>query len=100
MSRTKRGIPYKHYWGQTKKEAQEWAEQNKDNKYFYRRYLLHGTDTANVNPGTHEYFNRAHRVGRAIVRNKLRPHLVQDKYYHFDDSRYRRIYKQVWWEIY
>lgn len=103
MSRTKRKPQLRHYWGCTKREAAKLAESFKGTRYedrFYHDYRLHGTDNTNVSYGTREYFNRAHRIGRAIVRNKLRPHLVQDEDYYFDDSRYYRVYKQVWWEIY
>ena len=102
MARTKRSTAYKHYWGSTKEEAKEFAEEydthNRD--YFMRWYLLHGTDAKNWSPRTHYYFNRAHRVGRRLERDSLRPHLVMDENYDFDDSRYRRKLKGVWWEIY
>jgi hypothetical protein len=112
MARTKRNIPYDHYWGNTKKEAKEYWEKIKledgwntrwGRSYLEsieRAYLLHGTDAKNLTPGTHEYFNRANRVARRIERDKLRPHKVLEEDFDFDDSRYRRKYKGIWWEIY
>ena len=67
---------------------------------FYRAYLLHGTDAGNLNPKTHEFYNRAHRVRRRMERDQLRPHLVQDEDFYFDDSHAIQKYKGVWWEIY
>ena len=98
MSRTKRGIAYKNYWGSTKEEAKKFAEEYGDT-YFTRWYLLHGTDAKNWGPGTREYFNRAHRAGRCAARNQLRPHLINDEF-DFDPSTHTRKLKGVWWEIY
>lgn len=103
MAKTKRGIAYRHCWGGTKKEAKKWADEFSDSRYhdyFYRNYLLHGTDAKNWNPSTHYYFNQAHRVGRRVARDQLRPHIVLDENFDFDDSRYRARYKGVWWDIY
>ena len=107
MARTRRGIPYKHYWGSTKKELREWIDKYPETPWtvrykisLERDFLLHGTDSRNYTPGTHEYFNRANRVGRRIERDSLRPHLVLAEDYDFDDSHYRRKYKGVWWDIY
>lgn len=104
MARTKRNIPHKHYWGNTKKQLKLYIEQLPDYLSEYKQslqrdYLLHGTESRNYSMGTHEYFNRAHRVGRRIEREQLRPQNIQDDY-DFDDSRYRAKYKGVWWEIY
>jgi len=99
MSRTKRGVAYKHYWGSTKEEAKKFAEEY-DKEYFTRWYLLHGTDAKNWSPHTHYYFNIANRVGRRIARDSLRPHLIMDEDYDFDDARYLAKYKGVWWDIY
>jgi len=103
MARTKRGTAYKHYWGGTKEEAKKWAEEFKGSRsedYFYRIYLLHGTDAKNFSPRTHYYFNRVHRIGRRVARDQLRPHLVLGEDYDFDDSHYIARYKGVWWDIY
>ena len=107
MARTKRGIPYKHYWGMTKKEMRAWIDRYPDYTWIgnykenlERDYLLHGTDSRNYSAGTHEYFNRANRIGRRVARDQLRPHIVMDEDFEFDDSRYRAKYKGVWWEIY
>ena len=100
MSRTRRNIPYKHYWGDTKEECKNWADQFKGTRYYdyyYHRYLLHGTDTANVGYRTHEYFNRAHRLRRRLERDQLRPHIASED---FDDSRAVQKYRGIWWEIY
>jgi hypothetical protein len=111
MARTKRNIPYKHYWGCTKKTLKEriedakyrfeyegWGKRYID--YLERDYKLHGTESRNYSCCTHEYFNRAHRVGRRIARDNLRPHIVLGENYDFDDAHYRRKLKGVWWEIY
>lgn len=103
MARTKRNTPYRHYWAMTRDEAKEWCESNWNSKYaeyYYRAYLLHGTDAGNVSPRTHEYFNRAHRIGRRTARDQLRPHFVMDEDFEFDDSKYVSKYKGVWWDIY
>ena len=103
MSRTRRNIPHKHYWGCTKNEAKKWAEEFKGSSYgnyFYRNYLLHGTDAKMHSPRTHEYFNRVNRIGRRVARDQLRPHIVLDEDFDFDDSHYRARYKGVWWDIY
>lgn len=107
MSRTRRNIPYKHYWGQTKKELRKWIDEYPTTLWsanwierLERDYLLHGTESRNHAVGTHEYFNRANRVGRRVARDQLRPQNVQDENFDFDDSHYRRKVKSVWWEIY
>jgi len=117
MARTKRAVPYKHYWGDTKKEKRtyidsineihgisSWIGYNNWRVAYIanleRDYLLHGTDSRNYCVGTHYYFNRANRIGRCIVRDQLRPHIVLSENFEFDDSRYRKVYKGVWWEIY
>ena len=107
MARTKRGIPYKHYWGSTKKELRAWIDREPLYPWapywkekLERDYLLHGTESRNHCVGTHEYFNRANRVGRRVARDQLRPHIVLDEDFDFDDSRYRAKYKGVWWDIY
>ncbi len=111
MSRTRRAVPYKHYWGGTKKEAKEyWEEAKKSiNKYPWnktwihyceRAYLLHGTDAKNYCYPTHEWFNRVNRIGRRIARDQLRPHIVLGDNFDFDDSHYHARYKGVWWDIY
>jgi hypothetical protein len=113
MSRTTRGIPYKHYWGSTIKEEKAKIEEYKNGipykwgfaddrfiKQLERDLLLHGTESRNYSCSTHYYFNRAHRVGRRVARDQLRPHIVLDDDYDFDDSRYVRVYKGVWWDIY
>ena len=106
MARTHRAIPYKHYWGQSKKEMREWIDSYSDNPWnpgwkakLERDYLLHGTESRNIAVGTREYFNRAHRIGRRIERDQLRPQNINEDF-DFDDSRYRRKYKGIWWEIY
>jgi hypothetical protein len=105
MARTKRGIPYKHYWGQTKKELRSWIDNypHYSSEYIRRMerdYLLHGTESRNYSVPSHEYFNRVNRVGRRIERDTLRPHIVLGENYEFDDSHYRRKYKGVWWDMY
>jgi len=108
MARTKRNVPYKHYWGQTKKELRDWIDRypeytwvNKDFKERMERdYLLHGTDARNHSFNTREYFNHVHRIGRANARNQLRTHIVLGEDYDFDDSHYYARYKGVWWDIY
>lgn len=107
MARTKRAPAYDHYWGWTEQSLREWIDKYPEYSWagnykaqLERDLLLIGTDARNYCPRTREYFNRAHRVGRRIARDKLRPHMVMDEYYDFDDSRYRRKYKGVWWEIY
>jgi len=106
MARTKRNVPYKHYWGRTRDEwKEELDDLNSDDTGFWksyveRNYKLFGTDTMNFCYPTHEYYNRANRVGRRIARDQLRPHIVLSEDYDFDDSRYRAKYKGVWWEIY
>lgn len=102
MSRTKRNTQYNHCFAMTKKEAKDYASKYDDkySNYFYRYYLLHGTDAVNVSPKSHEYFNRANRVGRRVARDQLRPQCVTEEDFDFDDSRYRAKYKGVWWEIY
>jgi hypothetical protein len=104
MSRTKRGVAYRHYWGGTKEDAKKWAEEFSDSRYhgyFERNYLLHGTDSRNWSPRRKKYiFNRTHRTGRSVARDQLRPHIVLSEDYDFDDARYRRKYKSAWWEIY
>jgi hypothetical protein len=105
MSRTKRGVAHKHYWGQTKKEMREWIDRcpNRDSVWMEkleRDILLHGTESRNYAVGTHEYFNRVNRIGRRIARDQLRPHIVLSEDYDFDDSHYRARYKGVWWDIY
>ena len=103
MARTKRGVAYKHYWGNTKEHAKKWAEEFKGTRsedYFLRNYLLHGTDAKNWSPSTHYYFNRIHRIGRRVARDQLRPHIVLGENFDFDDSKYRARYKAVWWDIY
>lgn len=103
MARTRRGVPYKHYWGGTKEEVKKQAEEFSSSpyfRYFERAYKLHGTDAMNYSRGTTEYYKIAHRKGRCLERTKLRPHLVQDEDYEFDDSAYRSKYLGVWWDIY
>lgn len=107
MARTKRKTAYGHYWSFTKEGLQEYIDNYPDYPWAgdYKEQLkrdlnLLNTDARNHSPGTREWFNRANRVGRRIERDKLRPHLVMDGDYDFDDSRYRRKYKGVWWEIY
>ena len=103
MARTKRGVAYKHYWGNTKENAKKWAEEfagTRSEDYYLRNYLLHGTDAKNWSPSTHYYFNRIHRIGRRVARDQLRPHMVLDENFDFDDSHYRARYKGVWWDIY
>ena len=105
MARTKRNIPYKHYWGNTKAEAKIKFEETEEDQgwcYDYRKrtYLLHGTDTMNFCYPTHEYFNRVNRIGRRIERDQLRPHIVLGDDFEFNDSRYIARYKGVWWDIY
>ena len=88
----------------TKDEAIEWMKGHDPNSrffnYYYRAVLLHGTDAGNHSPGSREWFKFAHRKGRRIERDKLRPHLVMDEDYWFDDSAYKIKYKGVWWDIY
>ena len=104
MSRTKRGVAHKHYWGGTKEDAKKWLDEFENSHYsgyFERLYLLHGTDAKNFSPRRKKWiFNQAHRVGRRVERDQLRPHIVLGENYDFDDSLYRRRYKGVWWEIY
>jgi len=107
MARTKRNIPYKHYWGMTKKELRDWIDRYPDyprapeyKKSLERDYLLHGTESRNHCYSTHEWFNYAHRVGRRVARDQFRPHIVLSENYDFDDSRYRAKLKGVWWDIY
>jgi len=110
MARTRRGVPFKHYWGDTKTEAKLRWEKELVNPHKWssidwerrleRDYLLHGTDARNFSPPTHEYFNRVNRIGRRVARDQLRPHIVLGEDFDFDDSRYRRRYKGVWWDIY
>lgn len=104
MARTKRGVAYKHYWGGTKEDAKKWLNEFGESHYagyFERLYLLHGTDAKNFSPRRKKWiFNQAHRVGRRVERDQLRPHLVLDDDFDFDDSRYRAKYKGVWWDIY
>ncbi len=103
MARTKRNVAHKHYWGMTKQQAKEWAEEFKGTRmetYFERNYLLHGTDAKNWSPSTHYYFNRVNRIGRRVARDQLRPHIVLGENYDFDDSHYRARWKGVWWDIY
>jgi hypothetical protein len=107
MARTKRGPPYSHYWGWTKQGLREWIDNYPEYPWadeykqrLERDLLLIDTDSRNVCPPTREWFNRAHRVGRRMARDSLRPHLVMDEDYDFDDSHYRRKLKGVWWEIY
>ena len=107
MARTKRSVAYKHYWGWTKPKMREWIDSCPEYPWaprwkekLERDYLLHGTDARNHTPGTHEYYNRVHRIGRRVARDQLRPHLVQDENFDFNDSRYIAKYKGVWWEIY
>ena len=104
MARTKRGVAYRHYWGGTKENAKEWADEfvgSRYHTYFERNYLLHGTDAKNWSPRRKKYiFNRTHRVGRRVERDQLRPHLVVDENFDFDDSLYRRRYRSAWWDIY
>jgi hypothetical protein len=104
MARTKRNIPYNHYWGGTKAEAKKWAEEFIDSRYegyFNRLYLLHGTDAKNFSPRRKKWiFNQTHRVGRRIKRDQLRPHIVMGEDYDFDDSHYIARYKGAWWDIY
>ena len=101
MARTKRNIPYRKYWAMTKDEAKSWCEEFRNSRYFeyyYRAYLLHGTDAGNHTCNSGQYFNKAHRVGRRIEREQLRPHIIIDT--EFDDSRYREIYKGIWWDLF
>lgn len=107
MSRTRRNIPHKHYWGWTKKEMREWIDLYPDNPFnpgwkdrLERDLLLHGTESRNHAVGSREYFNRVHRIGRRVARDQLRPHIVLDEDFDFDDSHYRARYKGVWWDIY
>jgi hypothetical protein len=106
MARTKRAVPYKHYWGSTKAEKKrDWEKYTPcrwgyQEDWYKREYLLHGTDAKNYTFPTHEWFNFAHRVGRRVARDQLRPHIVLGEDYEFDDSRYCRKLKGVWWEIY
>lgn len=101
MARTRRNIPFRHYWAATLDEAREMAEKHWSNRYFqyfYRAYVLHGTDAGNHAVGSKKYFKRAHRMGRRIEREQLRPHVAL--YKEFDDSAYRRQYKGTWWDVY
>ena len=103
MARTKRNVPYKHYWGMTKHEAKKLVEEYEGSRienWAKRNYLLHGTDAKNHSPSTHYYFNRVNRVGRRVARDQLRPHIVLGEDYDYDDSHYRARYKGVWWDIY
>lgn len=103
MARTKRNIAYKHYWSASKERAREHADNWKGSRYhnyFYRFYLLHGTDSKAPNLRTRRYFNDAHRVGRRVARDQLRPQYVMEEDFDFDDARYTSKYKGVWWEIY
>ena len=87
MSRTKRGVQYDKYWAYTLKECT--TERHKQ---------LFGTDTANYTCNSGKYYNVAHRKGRRIERDNLRPHLIRDAEW-FDDSDYLRKYKSIWWDI-
>ena len=82
MSRTKRSVAYRHYWGGTKQDAKKWLDEfggSRYSGYFERLYLLHGTDAKNFSPRRKKYiFNRTHRTGRSVARDQLRPHMVQD----------------------
>ena len=103
MARTKRKTAHKHYWGSTKREAEKWAKEfegTRSEDYYNRLNLLHGTDAKNFCPRTRYYFNQIHRIGRSVERDQLRPHIVLDDDFDFDDSHYRRRYKSVWWDIY
>ena len=111
MARTRRAVPYKHYWGSTKAEKKRDWESCRDNPQYSwmnqvwldqleRAYLLHGTDGKNYSYPTHYYFNRVNRIGRRIEKDQLRPHIVLGDDFEFDDSRYIARYKGVWWEIY
>ena len=104
MARTKRNIPYKHYWGSTKEEKKRRRDQAEPGDWLYeyydRSYKLHGTDAMNLCYHTHYFFNRVNRIGRRIARDQLRPHIVLGEDYDFDDSHYRARYKGVWWDIY
>ena len=107
MSRTKRAVPYKHYWGSTKEECKRrWEEELKfpsrwsDPSYYERAYLLHGTDAKNYSYPTHSYFNVVNRIGRRVARDQLRPHIVLGEDFDYDDSHYIARYKGVWWDIY
>lgn len=106
MARTKRNLPYKHYWCMTKGQMREWIDNYPDypwagnyKKQLERDLKLIGTDSRIYSPGSKQYYNRVHRIGRRIERDKLRPQNI-DEEFDFDDSRYRARYKGVWWEIY
>lgn len=98
MSRTKRGVAYKHYWGDTKENVKKYAEEM-DSEYFWRWYRLHGTEAVCWSPGSKYYYNRVHRIGRRIERDQLRPQNITEDF-EFDDSHYQARYKGVWWDIY
>ena len=104
MSRTTRNINYQVF-GETKAEVyrryKEMESAGYKSAFFYKRhYLLYGTDAVNYKYHNKEYFNRAHRAGRADAKAQLRPHYVLEEDYDFDPSTYTRKYKGVWWDIY
>lgn len=104
MARTKRNIPYKHYWGSSKEEKRRRRDEAEPGTWYYeyydRAYKLHGTDVGNFTFPTHYYFNRVNRIGRRVARDQLRPHIVLGENYDYDDSHYRARWKGVWWDIY
>jgi len=117
MSRTRRGIPHKHYWSGTEKEQIEHLERAKMRgpysdspkakhsheiwiQAIERDYLLRGTESRNYTVSSRPYFNIVNRVGRRVERDQLRPHKVLSEDFYFDDSKYQAKYKGIWWEIY
>jgi hypothetical protein len=102
MSRTYRNPQFKFYWGETKERAEARMKEFKGTEYedyFTRWYLRHGKEAGNLCVNAHKYFNRAHRRGRASARNQLRPHLVTQEDFYFDDSVHEKAVRGVWWEI-
>ena len=107
MARTRRNVQWRYYWGNTKEHLRDFIDKYPDypwtdkfKEQLERDYLLHGTESRNYAIGTHEYFNRANRVGRRVARDQLRPQYVMEEDFEFDDSHYRKKYKGIWWEIY
>ena len=101
MSRTKRNVNRNSCgceYSDLKRYEKEWGPGYID--WVHKSLLIFGTDAGNNGYKTHEYYNRAHRLGRADARAQLRPQRVLSEDYDFDPSNYDAKYKSVWWDIF
>lgn len=106
MSRTYREPKYKYYYGMTDGAWQRFLNQylilsdsSRNRKSLERAqkdFELRKTESRNRSAKSRWFYNQAHRTGRRLSRDRLRPQYVEAT---FDDSRFICKYKGVKWEI-